>query len=179
MALTDSDLIARVLANDDRHAFAELVRRHQSDVRSLLRRLTGGDAAHADDLAQETFLRAYRAISGFSGKARFSTWLFRIATNAYLSEIRKRTEELEDMPTTEVAPDGPLPDRTAMRYDLNRALALLRPEERAALALTYGQGLPHEEAAAILEWPLGTVKTHVNRGKARLRELLAPEGVPA
>ena len=81
MELTDADLIARVLANDDQHAFGELVRRHQSSVRGLLRQLTRTDVSLADDLAQETFLRAYKNIRSFRGEARFFTWLYRIAYN--------------------------------------------------------------------------------------------------
>jgi len=175
MPLSDSDLLVRVLADDDRGAFAELGRRHQADVRGLLRRLASGDAARADDLAQETFLRAYRSLRSFRAEARFSSWLYRIAYNVYLSDARRRTEE----PVAETQPDEAAPGDPGSRYDLERAMSQLRPEERAALALTFGQGLPHEEAAAILDCPLGTLKTHVSRGKARLRELLALEGATA
>jgi RNA polymerase sigma-70 factor (ECF subfamily) len=82
MALpSDSDeaLVARVLSTDDRRAFAELVRRHQSALRTLLRRLCSGDDARADDLAQEAFLAAYRRLATFRGEARFGTWLHRLA----------------------------------------------------------------------------------------------------
>jgi RNA polymerase sigma-70 factor (ECF subfamily) len=168
VALSDADLIVRVVADDDRHAFAELVRRHQSDVRGLLRRLSG-DAATADDLAQETFLNAYRALPRFRGGARFGSWLYRIAYNAYLAQARKAVPAPE--PSTAVASmDGVL-----QRHDLARALAELRPEERAALALTCTQEVTHEEAAEILDWPLGTLKTHVLRGKEKLRARLSME----
>src|SRR5580765_5663432 len=92
--LTDAQLIARVVVHDDRHAFSELVRRHQSSVRATLRRLTAGNHALADDLAQETFLLAYRKLATFRQEAQFSTWLYRIATNAFLTDARKRKEEL-------------------------------------------------------------------------------------
>ncbi|MBK7794338.1 MAG: sigma-70 family RNA polymerase sigma factor [Betaproteobacteria bacterium] len=92
--VTDEQLIARVVVQDDRHAFSELVRRYQSGVRATLRRLTAGNHALADDLAQETFLAAYRNLRSFRQEARFSTWLYRIATNAFLAEARKRHEEL-------------------------------------------------------------------------------------
>src|SRR5689334_6616190 len=91
---TDAELIARAVINDDRHAFSELVRRYQSGVRATLRRLTAGNHALADDLAQETFLLAYRNLRTFRQEARFSTWLYRIATNAFLAYNRKRREEL-------------------------------------------------------------------------------------
>src|SRR6187399_1995480 len=93
-SVSDAQLIARVLVQDGRHAFSELVRRYQSSVRSTLRRLTAGNDALADDLAQETFLLAYRNLKSFRQEARFSTWLYRIATNAFFADARKRKEEL-------------------------------------------------------------------------------------
>src|SRR5512137_1411145 len=103
--VTDALLIARVLVQDDRHAFSELVRRYQSGVRATLRRLTAGNHALADDLAQETFMLAYRNLKSFRQEARFSTWLYRIATNAFLADARKRKEELLGDRDGEVADD--------------------------------------------------------------------------
>jgi RNA polymerase sigma-70 factor (ECF subfamily) len=168
MLPSDAELVARVLAVDDRRAFAELVRRHQSAVRTLLRRLCAGDAARADDLAQEAFLRAYKKLGSYRGDARLSTWLHRLAWNVYLSDARRHAAP-EPLPPEVPAPLGEL---AAARLDLSRALGLLREEERAALALTYGEDLSHEEAARILDWPLGTLKSHVLRGKEKLRRLL-------
>src|SRR5499425_3483049 len=91
-AVSDAQLIARVLVQDDRHAFSELVRRHQSTVRACLRKFTTGNAALADDLAQETFLLAYRNLKSFRQEAKFSTWLYRIAYNAFLADARKMKE---------------------------------------------------------------------------------------
>ena len=90
----DAQLIARCIVGDDRHAFAELVKRHQSSVRACLRKLTAGNHALADDLAQETFVLAWRNLKSFRQEARFSTWLYRIATNCWLANARKRHEEL-------------------------------------------------------------------------------------
>src|SRR5438034_1953605 len=104
-AVSDAQLIARVLVQDDRHAFGELVRRHQSVVRATLRKLTGGNHALADDLAQDTFMLAYRNLRSFRQEARFSTWLFRIATNAFLADARKRKEELLGDSDAEVGAD--------------------------------------------------------------------------
>lgn len=166
---SDAALVGRVLATDDRRAFAALVLRHQSRIRALLRRLCAGDHARADDLAQEAFLRAHRRLSTWRGQARFATWLHRIAWNVFLSEARRRQPP-------EPAPPDPSPgvERVEARHDLERAFAFLREEERAALALAYGQDLTHEEAAAVLGWPLGTLKTHLARGKERLRLILSP-----
>ncbi|MHB8878678.1 MAG: RNA polymerase sigma factor [Myxococcaceae bacterium] len=167
MSPSDTELIARVLANDDRHAFGELVRRYQSEVRGMLRRLTG-DAAAADDLAQETFLRAHRSLGQYRGGAKLSCWLYRIAYNAFISQARRSPP-----PMAYEAPVSASMDHVLSRHDLMRAMAELRPDERAALALTYGQDVSHEEAARILDWPLGTLKTNVLRAKDKLRERLA------
>jgi RNA polymerase sigma-70 factor, ECF subfamily len=165
-----------VLARDDREAFARLVRRHQSMVRSVLRRLARGDHGLADDLAQETFLLAWRNIRAFRYDARFSTWLYRIALNAWLSHARKRREVLLDDP--DHAPEPPPTAEgiaAADRIDLERALAGLPDGERAAIAACYYADLTHEEAAEALGIPLGTVKTHILRAKARLRAKLLEE----
>jgi RNA polymerase sigma factor (sigma-70 family) len=176
---TDEALIARVVAGDDRHAFGELVRRYQSDVRSMLRRLTAGDTQAADDLAQETFIKAYRSLARFQGAAQFSTWLYRIAYNVFVSS-RRRSATLGTEEFVEEAGDvvqGTDADRIHARFDLTKAMAVLSDGERAALVLCCGKGFTHEEAAETLKCPLGTVKTNVLRGKAKLRErLLELEG---
>ncbi len=182
---TDAELIARVLVQDDRHAFAELVRRHQSAVRATLRRLTAGDHALADDLAQETFLLAYRNLKSFRQEARFSTWLYRIATNAFLADARKRKEELlGDRDATLADGDaaehslqapagGDLARSATMKLDFERALAVLSDGERAAIVQCYHNDLSHEEAAYVLGCPVGTVKTHILRAKQKLKTRLA------
>lgn len=179
-ASSDAELILAASQAGDREAFAELVRRHQSMVRSVLRRLTNGDAALADDLAQETFLLAWRRLSSFRFEARFGTWLYRIAFNAWQSDRRKRREAplAEDEEPPEAAPD-PAAHGPEDRLDLARALATLSTAERAALAACYGADLSHEEAARALGIPLGTVKTHVLRAKAKLRARLQLPEEPA
>lgn len=176
MALTDADLVARVLLDDDHHAFAELVRNHQSSVRGLLRQLTRTDVALADDLAQETFLRAYKNLRGFRGEARFSTWLYRIAYNCFREEARKRKELVgidEERLQTE---QDPQTVDLALRHDLMYALNLLPLHERSAVLLCCQNGLSHDEAARVLEIPLGTVKTNVLRGREKLKRTLAAWG---
>ena len=101
--VSDAQLIARALVTDDRHAFTELVKRHQSTVRACLRKLTAGNHALADDLAQETFVLAWRNLKSFRQEAKFSTWLYRIATNCWLADARKRREELLGDRTDELA----------------------------------------------------------------------------
>ena len=183
--MTDAELIARSLVGDDRHAFAELVRRHQSAVRACLRRLTAGDHALADDLAQETFVLAWRNLKSFRQEARFSTWLYRIATNCWLADARKRKEVLlgdsdadvaEDGDDGGVAESGGAPDHArgaVLRIDMERAMAVLSEAERAAIVQCYHNDLSHEEAAFVLGCPVGTVKTHVHRAKQKLKAALA------
>jgi RNA polymerase sigma factor (sigma-70 family) len=174
--LTDADLVARVLVDADQHVFGELVRRHQSAVRGLLRQLTRTDVALADDLAQQTFLRAYKNIRSFRGEARFSTWLYRIAYNCFREDARRRKELVgidEEQLQTQHDPQVANP---ALRHDLMRALNLLPLNERAAVLLCCQNGLSHDEAARVLDIPLGTVKTNVLRGREKLKRMLADWG---
>jgi RNA polymerase sigma factor (sigma-70 family) len=174
--LTDANLVARVIVEDDQHAFGELVRRYQSSVRGLLRQLTRTDFALADDLAQEAFLRAYKNIRHFRGEAKFSTWLYRIAYNCFREDARRRKELVgidEAQRETEL---DPLAADPALRHDIMYALSLLPLHERSAILLCCQNGLSHEEAARVLDIPLGTVKTNVLRGREKLKRTLAAWG---
>ena len=163
-------MVARAAAGD-RTAFAALVQAHQGYLRKLLGRVCRGDQARADDLAQEAFVRAWRALPGFRGEARFRTWLTRLAYSALAAE-RPALPLLDDAaPDLEAHSDfAPGVD---LRIDLDRALAGLSEPQRHALLLCYGADLSHSEAALILGWPLGTLKTQVLRAKARLRAQLS------
>jgi RNA polymerase sigma-70 factor, ECF subfamily len=165
----DSPLIARAAAGDAA-AFAALVREHQSRVRAFLRRLTRGDTALADDLSQETFLEAFRKIAQYRGEGTFGGWLCGIAWSRFLMERRKRKEEPLDAPDEALGSD-PRPAADA-RLDLEKAMARLSEPERAALTLCYALGHSHGEAAEILNLPLGTVKSHVLRGREKLAAML-------
>ena len=189
--LSDAQLIARCIVGDDRHAFAELVKRHQSSIRACLRKLTSGNAALSDDLAQETFIQAWRNLKSFRQDARFSTWLYRIATNCWLMHARKRREELlGDRDAELVVEDaesmshgfesaGDHAGSSAMKLDLERAMNGLTAQERAAIIQCYHNDLTHEEAAYVLGCPVGTVKTHVFRAKQKLKTALAAWGSDA
>jgi RNA polymerase sigma-70 factor, ECF subfamily len=174
--LTDADLVARVLVDDDQHAFGELVRRHQSSVRGLLRQLTRTDIALADDLSQETFLRAYKNIRTFRGDAQFSTWLYRIAYNCFRENARRRKELVGIDEAQLQSEHDPQVADAALRHDLMYALSLLPLHERSAILLCCQNGLSHEEAAQVLDIPLGTVKTNVLRGREKLKRSLAAWG---
>lgn len=171
---TDNDLIARVLLKDDRNAFGELVRRHQSQLRGSLRRMTGGNVELSDDIAQETFILAWKNIKSFRCEAKFSTWLYRIAFNAWQSEVRKKHEVLMDdaaMPEQETAECTAT--STGMRRDLARAMQGLTVGEHNAITQCYYNDLSHEEAAYVLGIPLGTVKTNILKAKEKMRAGLA------
>ena len=174
LELSDRDLIARVVRDDDHHAFAELVRRHQSAVRATLRTLSRGNDVLADELAQETFLRAYNSLKSFRGESQFSTWLYRIAYNAYQSERSraKPHDAIEDHAAELTEPANI--ERVDLQHDLEEAMQCLTENERTAITLCYTSGLTHEEAAQALGWPLGTVKTNLLTGKEKLRRYLAP-----
>ena len=172
LPLTDANLIDRVLQDDDRNAFNELIRRHQSAVRGLHRRLTNGDDTLADDLAQITFIRAYRSLGKFKRKSKFGTWLYRIAYNVFLSEIRRTRHHvaLEEETLEDTHPSHS--ERISLKHDLEEGMKRLTEGERAAIFLCYNEGLSHEEAARTLNMPLGTIKTHILRGKTKLRHFL-------
>lgn len=173
MEPTDAELIAQVLVDQHPQAFSRLVERHQSPVRSLLRRLTRGDEALADDLAQETFLQAFRNLAKYRAEARFSTWLHRIAYHAFLAFVRTRREHERFEPEEH---GGFSPSQTAasdLRHDLELAMQHLSIPERAVLTLCLGDGCTHEEAAEVLDLPLGSIKTHVLRGREKLRTFLS------
>ncbi|MEO6996353.1 MAG: RNA polymerase sigma factor [Lacunisphaera sp.] len=172
MIPSDADLIVRVLVDDDRAALGELVRRHQSAVRNFLRHLTRNDTALADDLAQDTFLQAFQGLARFRGGASFSTWLLGIAHNLHRNARRKQREHAPLSEADEAS--VPAGDRASdLKIDFTAAMNQLSNEERLALHLGYEQGLSHGDIAALLDWPLGTVKTHLTRSKNKLRQLLA------
>jgi RNA polymerase sigma-70 factor (ECF subfamily) len=164
--------IGRVVAHDDHDAFAELVRLHQTAIRQFLRRLTGGDLETADDLAQETFWRAYRHLATFEARGRLLSWLFRIAFQLFVSDRRARRIDAVPLP-----PDLPAPVDEAQsaidRRTVDQLMMRLAPDERAAILLHYQYGMSHPEIAETLALPLGTVKTLIRRGRQRLQTTLA------
>lgn len=172
---TESEWISRVVLHDDHLAFAELVHLHQASVRRFLRRLCGDDWQRADDLAQDTFWKAYRNIGGYRGSGRFLSWLFGIAWQLYAGQQRSgagRAHVSLEEEAMDVADDAP---GDFDLHALEQLLGRLRPEERAAILLHYRHGLTHPEAAAALDMPLGTVKSLIIRARGKLRSMANPE----
>ncbi|MDP2339552.1 MAG: RNA polymerase sigma factor [Deltaproteobacteria bacterium] len=159
----------------DAHAFTSLVRRHQSAVRGFLRRLSG-DPATADDLAQETFWKAHKALASWRGEGSLLSWLLSVAWRTWLSERRKvrHSREVVDDDAKDSLQAHRGVERTSrdVERDVQRAMLLLSDDERAAIALCFQSELTHEEAALVLHMPLGTLKSHVARAKEKLRAAL-------
>ena len=165
-------------------AFEQIVRRYQRPVISLIVRMTG-DRARAEDLAQETFVKAFRNLKSFDATRRLSSWLFRIAHNTTLDALRRlkpEVIELEGLPEGDprrdpAAPPAPDPlEQVALGAALNRALLSLRPDYRAAIALRYDQQLPFDEIGRILGVPEVTARTYVHRARKELARSLAALG---
>ncbi len=169
-------LIERTRLRSDKQAFATLVRLHQGKLRAFLLRLTRRHDL-ADDLAQETFIQAYRKLPEFAGHAgQFKSWLFSIAYREFLQQ-RRRDDRYQEVITDlgdelRIEP-GRFEQLSAEQLDLEQALSKLGQAERAAISLCHSYGFSHAEAAVILELPVGTVKSQILRGKQKLRDLLA------
>ncbi|MGH9211011.1 MAG: RNA polymerase sigma factor [Acidimicrobiales bacterium] len=161
--------LIRAAAGGDRDAFEQIVREQQVHVWRFLRRLLG-DAALAEDVAQETFLRVYTRLDTFGHQAKFTTWMLQIARNAGLDAIRAR-ERLSRLATT-VAQSPPTAQPTSpdVRVEVQAALDSLPPGLRAALLLVEVLGLRYREAAAVLDVAEGTVKSRVFHARVRLHE---------
>ncbi len=162
--ISDAGLAQAAMAGDSA-AFGQLVARHQAGVRALSRRLAHS-VSDGDDIAQAAFLAAWRRRSTWRGGS-FRSWVCAIAYREFLHSRRKPAAEgeIEDLASE--------PSAGGERIDLIRAMAALDEDERAAIALCLGSGLSHAEAALAMEAPLGTVKSWVLRGRAKLQKALA------
>lgn len=174
--LSDIELAARVVADDDQAAFQQLVERHQAAIRRFLRRLLGGDRGGADDLAQETFLLAYRKMASWRGGGSFSSWLHTIAYRQFLQLLRKQGRQ---QPMAE-PPDVGFDPTAAMEAEIlvPRLMRLVSAEERACLSLAYAAGMSHPEIGQVTGLPLGTVKSHISRGRQKLQQWLKAHDYP-
>jgi RNA polymerase sigma-70 factor (ECF subfamily) len=170
----DDASLARLAAAGDRAAYGELVRRSLPAVRALVRRM-GAQAAVADDIAQDAFIAAFRALATYRAEASFAAWTMRIAARLYVRHCRREArwrgaDELVERPVDADAADA---------VDLDRALLSLSSVERLCVGLCHGAGFSHAEIAVELAMPLGTVKSHVLRGTSKLRKCLGVTSGPA
>ncbi|MEJ2603679.1 MAG: RNA polymerase sigma factor [Gammaproteobacteria bacterium] len=183
---SDEELVSLAVAAGDQRAFGELVRRHQSRVRGWLRHLCG-DPAEADDLAQETFLKAWERLNTYAARGRFASWLMKLAYNEFLQAARKgqrrrhlaRQFEADALTQGTTADESMSPTGRGTEVpDLPRLLAVLGEEERHVMLLGYGCGFSQAEIGEITGLALGTVKSHMHRGKARIRDAFGLEETP-
>jgi RNA polymerase sigma factor (sigma-70 family) len=161
-----------VVAQQDPKAFGELVRRHQSQVRNFLRKLSR-DTALADDLSQDAFLHAWDKLHTYSGKGTFIGWLLKVAYTTFLQSKRKSNryaEILEEVGHTTGSTDGGPVQQSDEVSDLDKFLAVLTEDERAVMVLSYACGLSHREIGDAADMPVGTVKSIIFRGKEKIRE---------
>lgn len=186
--LTDQEVVARARQGRET-AFRELIGRYERPVFSLIYRLVR-DRERAEDLSQETFIKVLNALDRYDPSYKFSSWIFKIAHNTALDQLRKKepdTLSLDGSPhaetaaeaeasTVTVASDEPSPEDYAAHRELSgvldQAISKLRPEYRTAIVLCHLEGRPYEEIAEIMDVPLGTVKTYIHRARHELRHHL-------
>jgi len=186
---TDQEVVAHARAGREA-AYRELIRRYERPIYSLILRMVR-DRQLAEDLAQETFIKALNAIASYRPEFKFSSWIFKIANNAAIDHLRRRdldTLSLDGSPSavTQDAVDATIPqigDRGESPLEeleakelggaIEVAIAALRPEYRSCILLRHVDGRSYEEIAEILELPLGTVKTYIHRARHELRDALA------
>ena len=170
--LSDIVLVTQVAVSGNKRAFDELVRRYQSPIRRFFLSQTMGDEQLSDDLAQDTFIKAYTNITSFRGLASFKTWLMRIAYNVFYDYTRshRATEDVD------VVPQRSGGENSSLQMDIYAALALLKPDERTCITLQLIDGYDITGIAKITQLKEGTVKSHLSRGKEKLANYLRKNG---
>jgi len=188
-SLTDQEIVA--LAREGREAaYRELIRRYERPVFSLVLRMVRNRQL-AEDLAQETFIKALNAIASYRPEFKFSSWIFKIANNAAIDHLRRKdleTLSLDGSPNATTADEieatvlqvgdrGATPlaalESRELGTAIEQAIGRLRPEYRSCILLRHVEGLAYEEIAQLLDLPLGTVKTYIHRARHELRDSLA------
>lgn len=188
MMSREQDWVRRTLSGSQ-EAFAEIVDRYQRPVFSIIVRMVR-DPALAEDLTQETFIKAFRALATFDPQRKLSSWLFTIAHNTTIDHLRKKAPQTVPLETDDESAnpmdklpsdDRETPERAAMSRDLAAAfeqeLRAMRPEYAEILVLRFQQGLAYDEISEITGLPMGTVKTHLFRARRQLAKRLADRGL--
>jgi RNA polymerase sigma-70 factor, ECF subfamily len=185
---SDHDLVARAQQGSEK-AYRELLVRYQRPVFSIIYRMIR-DREQAEDLAQETFVRVFNHIERYDPRFKFSSWIFKIATNLTIDWIRRKeldtvsidgsrnavtAEQIEATSITLASQDEnpeELLEAKELGEEIETAISRLRPEYKAAILLRHVEGREYQEIAEILSLPLGTVKTYIHRGRNELRDQL-------
>jgi RNA polymerase sigma-70 factor, ECF subfamily len=186
--VSDHELVSRAQQGSEK-AYRELLGRYQRPVFSIIYRMIR-DREQAEDLGQETFVRVFNHIERYDPRYKFSSWIFKIATNLTIDWIRRKelntvsidgsrnavtAEQIEATSITIASPDEnpeELLEAKQLGAEIEQAIGRLRPEYRAAILLRHVEGREYQEIAEILSLPLGTVKTYIHRGRNELREQL-------
>lgn len=174
--INDIALVAQVVVFHNKRAFDTLVKKYQSPVRRFFLHQTLGDEELSDDLAQETFIKAYTRLASFKNLSSFSTWLYKIAYHIFYDYIRSRKETtgLEDR---EVDAAYQTEQRNVgEQMDLYRGLSRLKEAERTCITLFYMEDLSIDKISTVTGMPAGTIKSHLSRGKEKLANFLRNNG---
>ncbi|WP_071145583.1 RNA polymerase sigma factor [Bacteroides ihuae] len=174
--LNDISLVAQVVVFKNTRAFDELVKKYQSPIRRFFLNLTCGDGELSDDLAQDTFVKAYTNIASFKNLSSFSTWLYRVAYNIFYDYIRSR-KDTTDLETREIdAACSTEQENVGEKMDIYQSLKMLKEIERICITLFYMEDVSIDKIAGIVGCPTGTVKSHLSRGKDKLATYLKQNG---
>lgn len=174
------NIIARA-RRGDADAFEQLVVAYRDQVFRLALRMCGSEA-DADEVAQEAFLSAWKALPNFRGESQFSTWLYQLTTHAAIDLMRREKRQIAADDITEVSAADPAPspqqqaEQSEQREIVRDAILQLAPEQREVVVLRFMEELSYEEIGAVLKLPSGTVKSRLNRAKAQLKEILSKSG---
>ena len=173
--LSDISLVTQVAVFHNKKAFDQLVRKYQSPVRRFFLNQTLGDEQLSDDLAQETFIKAYVNITKFRGMSSFSTWLMRIAYNVFYDDVRSR-KQTDDIDSSSAVRQTSASGDSNLKMDIYAALALLKPDERTCITLQLIDGYPIDQISKVTGIPENTVKSHLKRGKDKMANYLRQNG---
>lgn len=174
-APNDMALVKRA-KHGDTEAFSELVRRHQHIIYNVAYRFMR-DAALAEDMAQEAFLKAFRLLKGFRGDCSFSTWMYRVTCSVCLTELnrRKRRGEVELSPANMLEASVDPPEASDMPEHIRRCVQKLPDRYAAIITLYYLQGVSYEDIAQVMRIPMGTLKTWMFRARKQLKKIVEKE----
>ena len=179
--MKDQEKIIARARRGDADAFEQLVVSYRDQVFRLALRMCGSEA-DADEVAQEAFLSAWKALPNFRGESQFSTWLYQLTTHAAIDLMRREKRQIAAADITEVSAADPAPspqqqaEQSEQREIVRDAILQLAPEQREVVVLRFMEELSYEEIGAVLKLPPGTVKSRLNRAKAQLKEILSKSG---
>jgi len=161
-------LISKVLLYNDHSAFENLLSAHQNGIKNLLIKLLNFNDADLDDIFQETCTKIYKNLKQYNGSASFSTWIYRITYNTFLNAYKRKGKLHREQGPLQIEKSIRPDIQHDMKMDMERMIMILRPEEKAAIQLSYIMGFSHQDIAVIMDCPLGSIKSLIKRGKERI-----------